>query len=85
LNTPADTSQPLSAELVLDPSDNQRLANLCGPLDEHLRQVERRMGVEINNRGNTFKVIGTARSVELTERVIQGTQVGVNLLRHITR
>lgn len=71
MNTPADTSQPLSADLILDPSDNQRLANLCGPLDEHLRQVERRMGVEINNRGNTFQVIGTARSVELTERVIK--------------
>ncbi len=71
LNTPADTSQPLSADLILDPSDNQRLANLCGPLDEHLRQVERRMGVEINNRGNTIQVIGTARSVELTERVIK--------------
>ena len=71
MNTPADTSQPLSADLVLDPSDNERLANLCGPLDEHLRQVERRMGVEINNRGNTFQVIGTAKSVELTEKVIK--------------
>ena len=71
MNTPADTSQPLSADLVLDPSDNERLANLCGPLDEHLRQVERRMGVEINNRGNSFQVIGTAKSVELTEKVIK--------------
>ena len=71
MNIPADTTQPLSADLVLDPSDNQRLANLCGPLDEHLRQVERRMGVEINNRGNTFQVIGTAKSVEMTEKVIK--------------
>lgn len=71
MNTPADTSQPLSADLVLDPSDNNRLANLCGPLDEHLRQVERRMGVEINNRGNTFQVIGTAKSVEMTEKLIK--------------
>lgn len=66
-----DTPQPLSANLVLTPPDNQRLANLCGPLDEHLRQVERRLGVEINNRGNTFQVIGNAKSVELTERVIK--------------
>ena len=66
-----DTPQPLSTNLVLTPPDNQRLANLCGPLDEHLRQVERRLGVEINNRGNTFQVIGNAKSVELTERVIK--------------
>ena len=61
-----DTSQPLSANLVLEPPDNQRLANLCGPLDEHLRQVERRLGVEINNQ-----VIGNPKSVVLTERVIK--------------
>jgi phosphate starvation-inducible protein PhoH and related proteins len=71
LSIHTDTTQPLSANLVLEPSDNQRLANLCGSLDEHLRQVERRLGVEINNRGNTFQVIGNQRSVELTERVIR--------------
>ena len=71
MNTQADTTQPLSSDLVLDPPDNQRLANLCGPLDENLRQVERRMGVEINNRGNTFQVIGTEKSVEITENLIR--------------
>ena len=71
MSTHTDTPQPLSTRLVLTPTDNQRLANLCGPLDEHLRQVERRLGVEINNRGNTFQVIGNAKSVELTERVIK--------------
>jgi phosphate starvation-inducible PhoH-like protein len=40
-------------------------------MDEHLRQLERRLGVEINNRGNTFRVIGDAPSVELVERVIK--------------
>src|SRR3970040_2085887 len=43
---------PSAAELTLEPPDNERLANLCGPLDQHLRQIERRLGVEINNRGN---------------------------------
>jgi phosphate starvation-inducible protein PhoH len=27
-------------ELRLAPEDNRRLANLCGPLDENLRQIE---------------------------------------------
>lgn len=71
MSTLTETAQPFSADLVLDPVDNQRLANLCGPLDEHLRQVERRMGVEINNRGNAFQIIGTVNSVAMTERLIR--------------
>ena len=66
-----ETVQPFSTDIILEPVDNQRLANLCGPMDEHLRQLERRLGVEINNRGNTFRVIGNAPSVELVERVIK--------------
>ncbi|MDH5614549.1 MAG: PhoH family protein [Gammaproteobacteria bacterium] len=56
----------------MKPVDNQRLANLCGQFDEHLRQIERRLGVEINNRGNTFKVVGESRSVEQAGEVLQG-------------
>lgn len=51
--------------------DNQRLANLCGPLDAHIRQLERRLGVEINNRANSFRVIGTAKTVDITTQLIQ--------------
>ncbi|AFJ02939.1 Phosphate starvation-inducible ATPase PhoH with RNA binding motif [Methylophaga frappieri] len=42
----------------LSPADNPRLANLCGHLDEHLRMMERGFGVEINNRGGKFQIIG---------------------------
>jgi phosphate starvation-inducible protein PhoH and related proteins len=45
-------------DLVLDPADNERLAALCGPLDEHLRQVESRLGVSVNRRGNRFRLSG---------------------------
>ncbi len=45
-------------ELILDPADNERLAALCGPLDEHLRQVESRLGVSVNRRGNRFRLSG---------------------------
>ena len=71
-------SAPLSSEFVLDPADNQRLANLCGPLDEHLRQIERRLGVEINNRSNTFQVIGTAQAVELAMHLIRDLYASTN-------
>ncbi len=47
-----------SISFELSPSDNPRLANLCGNLDEHLRMMERGFGVEINNRGTKFQIIG---------------------------
>ncbi|MFO1456612.1 MAG: PhoH family protein [Steroidobacteraceae bacterium] len=45
-------------EFDLEPPDNERLANLCGPLDENLRLVESRLGVQIRRRGSTFRAIG---------------------------
>ncbi len=47
-----------SRDFVLDPADPERLANLAGPFDAHLRQIELRRGVEIANRGNVFRVSG---------------------------
>lgn len=49
-----------SVEFILDPEDNERLANLIGPLEEHLRQIEARLGIEINNRGSHFQILGSA-------------------------
>ncbi len=65
------SAHPKSCDLVLEPADNQRLANLCGQFDEHLRQVERRLGVEVNNRGNAFRIIGDARPVKTASRLLQ--------------
>src|ERR1700733_3289973 len=45
-------------EFELGPSDNARLANLCGPLDENLRLLETRLEVRIQRRGDTFRVSG---------------------------
>ena len=45
-------------EFALDPSDNARLANLCGPLDENLRLLETRLDVQIHRRGDNFRVSG---------------------------
>ncbi len=66
----AEPQEIASATVLLDPADNERLANLCGQFDEHLRQLERRIGVEINSRGNSFSVTGSADAVKVTERII---------------
>ena len=57
--------------LVLQPQDNERLANLCGLLDENLRQIESYMNVEISNRGNTFIIKGHQDIVPLTSELIE--------------
>ncbi|WP_333681281.1 PhoH family protein [Dyella sp.] len=58
-------------DFALDPEDNARLANLCGPFDEHLRQVELRLGVEIDHRGNLFQVIGDEPAARAGEKVLR--------------
>ena len=58
-------------DLALEPNDGERLANLSGPFDEHLRQIELRMGVEIANRGNLFRISGAGSSVKRAERVLR--------------
>ena len=57
--------------IALEPADNRRLAELCGPFDQHLRQLERRLGVEINSRGNEFSVRGDSSSVHTASEVIR--------------
>ncbi len=63
--------QNVASDFLLEPPDNARLANLCGPFDEHLRLLERRLGVEINNRSNSFRVIGSPESVAIAQQLIQ--------------
>lgn len=67
----ATEESPESCDITLEPANNQRLANLCGQFDEHLRQVEGRLGVEIANRGNVFRVIGGKGSVQAASEVLK--------------
>ncbi len=61
----------ISRDVVLEPADNQRLANLCGQFDEHLRQIERRLNVEISSRGNHFRVTGQPGAAEIGGAVLK--------------
>jgi phosphate starvation-inducible PhoH-like protein len=64
-------NSPEARSLVLDDVDSQQLANMCGQFDEHLRLVERRLGVEINSRGNRFNIIGDPTFVAAAEGVLR--------------
>jgi phosphate starvation-inducible PhoH-like protein len=64
--------RPYSRDFALDPADPERLANLAGPFDAHLRQIELRRGVEIAGRGNLFRVSGDDEaSVAATEKLLR--------------
>ena len=55
---------------IPQPLDNKRLAHLCGPLDENLRQISSALDVTIFRRGEKFIVSGTnaERAVAVLER-----------------
>jgi len=63
--------QPAFCDFTLEPADNERLANLCGQFDEHLRQVEGRLGVEVTSRGNRFRVIGDSVPAQMAGQVLK--------------
>jgi phosphate starvation-inducible PhoH-like protein len=61
----------VTRDLVLAPADNLRLVELCGPLDQHLHQIEVRLGVEVKRRGNRFQIIGMPAAIKRAETVLQ--------------
>jgi len=75
--SPADDSQSVtdtnrhSLSLHLEPEDNQRLTNLCGQFDQHLRQIEKHFDVEISNRGFLFKLTGLPAPIQKSINLLQ--------------
>ena len=68
---PSSQVSTRSSEFALDPADAERLANLTGPFDAHLRLLELRNGVEIANRGNIFRISGDEAAVARTEKLLR--------------
>lgn len=65
------TSNPEQVVVTLEPDDSRHLASLCGPLNEHLRLIGERLGVQIRARGNTFQLSGPADRVHGTSTLLQ--------------
>jgi phosphate starvation-inducible PhoH-like protein len=57
--------------LTLKPVDNRALANLCGPLDANLRQIEAALDVTITRRGADFSITGVQAQTAHGARAIQ--------------
>jgi len=61
----------LTRRVILEPNDSQRLASLCGPYDQNIKHLERRLHVHIRNRGNEFQVSGATERVEAAAALLQ--------------
>ncbi|WP_137938935.1 PhoH family protein [Chitinivorax sp. B] len=53
-----------SLDVAFTPIDNARLSNLCGALDENLKQIETALNVSISRRGEQFRVNGNKQQAE---------------------
>jgi len=58
-------------QFELEPLDNQRLATLCGPVNQNLRQLEEFYKVKINCRSNQFEISGEGRLLKTVKNTIQ--------------
>jgi phosphate starvation-inducible PhoH-like protein len=59
------------SEISFTPVDNHRLANLCGALDENLRQIETALDVGITRRGEHFALTGTVERTRVAAKVLR--------------
>lgn len=55
------SSKLTTMNLYIEPAENRRLASLCGPFDDNIKQIERRVGVEIVRKNNHFQITGLPR------------------------
>ncbi|PKO93871.1 MAG: phosphate starvation-inducible protein PhoH [Betaproteobacteria bacterium HGW-Betaproteobacteria-1] len=58
-------------DITLKPEDNIRLANLCGTLDENIKQIEDALDVGIARRGAHFKISGDKQNMELAAQLLE--------------
>jgi phosphate starvation-inducible PhoH-like protein len=77
-NVPTPTAAPTTTttmiearDVSLDGADNQRLANFAGPMEQNLRHVEERLGVEVRRRGHRLQVLGPAEPAVNAETVLR--------------
>lgn len=75
--TAAPATDAVSHSFTLEPHDAQRLATLCGPLNAHLKQIEKRLNVTIHNRGAEFALAGDAQTAKAAAQILQSLYAGL--------
>ncbi len=60
-----------SIEFSVEPTDHQRLSLLCGPFDDHIRQIERHFRVQLSYRDDKFRLLGLTAQLPLVQQLVQ--------------
>ena len=70
--------------LYLEPAETRRLASLCGPFDDNIKQLERRIGVEISYRNNHFQIVGSPRNCLTANNLLKDLYIETQPLKGST-
>jgi len=70
--------------LYLEPSDTRRLVSLCGPFDDNIKQIERRLGVEIIHKNNHFTIVGLPRNALSTNNLLKQLYIETQTIKGST-
>ncbi|MCL1146168.1 PhoH family protein [Shewanella marinintestina] len=70
--------------LYLEPAETRRLASLCGPFDDNIKQLERRIGVEISYRDNHFQIVGAPRNCLTANNLLKDLYIETQPLKGST-
>ncbi len=60
-----------SLEFSVSPADHQRISLLCGPFDDHIRQIERRFRVQLSFRDDKFRVLGLSTVLPQIQHLVE--------------
>lgn len=75
MTNPSIDDQPIQAEakrhFSLEPDHPQRLASLCGLANDNLKQIEDRLDIRIQNRGNQFQLVGEEEQIAAAEDILK--------------
>ena len=61
----------MKINLNLPDNDNKKLANLCGVLDENLRQIAAGFNISISRKGSLFTLNGSKNELKLASQLIE--------------
>ncbi len=68
--------------LTLEPEDNSRQASLYGPMDDNLKTIEKRLGVEISYRGNQIKIVGKENNCLAVSKILKDLYVETSTVKN---
>lgn len=75
------TTKLTTIHLDLVPQDNDRLAALCGPFDDNIKQIERRLGIEIVYKGAHFQMIGEHRYAQACNDLLKDLYIETQIIK----